>query len=56
MAVSNAVKEAESGCTAPSFSQKVHALVIKSKYEPPKVISFPADRIQTSPASLAGNQ
>jgi hypothetical protein len=34
---------------------KIHALVSKGKYQPPKVASFPIDGLKVSPVTLAGN-
>jgi hypothetical protein len=34
---------------------KVHALLAKAKYQPPKVVSFPIDGMTVSSVTFAGN-
>jgi hypothetical protein len=54
--VENALKPRDAICaTLRQASQKVRSLLIKARYQRPNVISFPTDRIEVSPASLAGN-
>jgi hypothetical protein len=35
--------------------QKVHALLTKANYQPPKVVSFPIDGMDVSPLTLTAN-
>ena len=56
VANANSLKLKTANTVSPDVSAKVRALVAKTKYEAPKVVSFPIKDMKTSHAlSMVGN-